>query len=95
MCIYVHLFTYRSSILLDLNRPEEALKTAEAGLKVNSSSSELHLNRGSAYKAMGDKEMAKAAYRDSLGLRPDYILSLKRLAWMYSADQQFIEALPL
>ena len=81
--------------MLDLNRPEEALFTAEVGLKYNKTSPELYLNVGSAYKAMGEREKAKEAYRHSLALNPDYLLSLKKLAWMYSADKQDAEAMPL
>ena len=69
--------------------------TVERGLIYNSSSTELYINRGMVYSALGDREQAKDSYQTCLDLKPDFLLALKKLAWLYSRDQQNEEALPL
>ena len=91
----MHFILPRSSILLDLNRTEEAIITIEHGLKRNNSSQELHLNRGTAYSKLGEKDGAKEALRTSLSINPDFLMSLKKLARLCTADNEHKEAIPL
>ena len=72
-----------------------ALQTAEAGLRHNSSAHELHLTRATILRDMGEREEAKQAYRTALENKSDFLLAIKRLAFMYSEDNQHDLALPL
>ena len=85
----------RSSILLELKEPSLALQAVEAGLNMNSSSFELHMNRATALKDMGEKEKAKEAFQKTVELNPDYLPAVNKLALMYSSDSQHELALPL
>lgn len=85
----------RSSILLDLNRTEEAFFTIKEGLKRNSSCYELYANTGTAYSQLGDIEKAKEAFRTTLSLNPDSLIVLKKLARLCTQDGEHSESIPL
>ncbi|CAI8032097.1 Protein O-mannosyl-transferase TMTC3 [Geodia barretti] len=84
-----------SSILIEMKELSQALQTAEAGLRHNSSAHELHLTRATILRDMGEREEAKQAYRTALENKSDFLLAIKRLAFMYSEDNQHDLALPL
>ena len=94
-CIILLLFIHRSSILLDLKMPQEALVTVQDGLKRNSSSAELYLNLGTAYLHLKERDKAKEALRNSVAVNPHYLISVKKLARLYSEDSQHEAAKPL
>ena len=85
----------RSSILIEMKELPQALQAVETGLKHNSSSYELHLNRGIILRDLGKREEAKEEFRTSLEIQPDFLLAIKKLALMYSEDGQHDLALPL
>ena len=85
----------RATILIDLKEPSLSLQSSETGLQHNSSSHELHMTRGMALKEVGEKEKAKEAFRTSLKINPNFMLAVKKLALMYSVDEEHQLALPL
>ena len=93
--LVVESSSFRSSILIEMNELSQALKTAEAGLKQNRSAYELHLTRATILRDTGEREEAKRAYRTALEIKSDFLLAIKRLAFMYSEDNQHDLALPL
>ena len=82
-----------TSVLIEQGKPQDALSSVEAALKIDSASSEGFRLLGRVKSALGDTTGAVDAYRRSLVLDERDVWSLNNLAVVYIGQRQFDQAL--
>ncbi len=80
-------------VLIEQGKPQDALSSVEAALKIDSASSEGFRLLGRVKSALGDTTGAVDAYRRSLVLDERDVWSLNNLAVVYIGQRQFDQAL--
>jgi serine/threonine protein kinase/Tfp pilus assembly protein PilF len=88
-------FPYALGYLLQVGRPDEALRQLELGLREDPLNLTLRLNRAGCLAAAGREEEAAAAYREFLDLYPDNVGALGALAAHHASRGELDQALVL
>jgi tetratricopeptide (TPR) repeat protein len=77
-----------------LKENEAALGSFERAMKLNPGNSEAFLSRAEILEALGQKDKARDAYNQTLGVDPDNVVALNNLAFMNAdTDQNLDQAL--
>ena len=81
-----------SVVLLDTNRPDEAVREAAHAVSLDDKQPIFHAVLGNALTAAGDRKKAIEEYRAALKIRPDYENAMYNLGRVLNDDGQSVEA---
>lgn len=81
-----------SVVLMDQNKPQEALAEAKKAVALNDKEPIFHVVLANALSATGDRKAAIEQYREALKIRPDYENAMYNLGRVLHEDGQSDEA---